>query len=134
MDCSWSGFSVHGISQARIMKWVATSSSQGSCQPRDRTNISCIGRRVLYHEATEEAQNEEIRVWEGWELIQAPALPSARALRASSHPTRHMSQVGKLARGDKDSQENGNRRALFCFHWLLHRVAGGWLPLVLREK
>ena len=116
------------------MKWLATSSSMGSCQPRDRTHISCIGRWVLYHEATEEAQNEEIRVWEGWELIQAPAPPSARALRASSHPTRRMSQVGKLARGNKDSQENGNHWALFCFHWLLHGVASGWLPLVLREK
>ena len=52
MDCSRPGSSVHGISQARILDWVAISSSRGSSQPRDRTCIfciSCIGRRILYH-------------------------------------------------------------------------------------
>ena len=34
--------SVHRISQARILEWVAISSSRGSCQPRDRTHVSCI--------------------------------------------------------------------------------------------
>ena len=40
-----------GILQARILEWVAMSSSRGSSQPRDRTPvsyISCIGRWVLY--------------------------------------------------------------------------------------
>ena len=52
MDCSPSGFSVHGILQARILKWVAMPSFRGSSRPRDRTCISyvsCIGRQVLYH-------------------------------------------------------------------------------------
>ena len=30
MDCSLSGFSVHGILQARILEWVVFSSSRGS--------------------------------------------------------------------------------------------------------
>ena len=30
MDCSLPGFSVHGISQARILEWVAISFSRGS--------------------------------------------------------------------------------------------------------
>ena len=30
MDCSPPGFSVHGISQARILEWAAISSSRGS--------------------------------------------------------------------------------------------------------
>ena len=37
----------YGILQARILEWVAISSSRGSSQPRDRTHvsyISCIGR------------------------------------------------------------------------------------------
>ena len=44
--------SVHGISQARILKWVAISFSRGSSWPRDRTcvsYVSCIGRQVNYH-------------------------------------------------------------------------------------
>ena len=33
MDCSPPGFSVHGISQARILEWVLLSSSRGSSKP-----------------------------------------------------------------------------------------------------
>ena len=55
MDCSTPGFSVHGISQARILEWVAISFPRGSLQPRDQTRVSCIGRRILYHWATREA-------------------------------------------------------------------------------
>ena len=39
MDCSPPGSSVYGISQARILKWVAISSSRGSSLPRDQTCI-----------------------------------------------------------------------------------------------
>ena len=52
MDYSPSGSSVHGILQARIVKWVAISSSRGSSRPSDCNHISyvsCIGRWVLYH-------------------------------------------------------------------------------------
>ena len=52
VDCSPPGFSVHGISQARILEWVAMSFSRGSSQPRDRICISCISRGILYHWAT----------------------------------------------------------------------------------
>jgi len=55
MDCSPSGSSVHGILQARILEWVAMPSSRGYSPPSDRTHVSCIGRRILYHWATWEA-------------------------------------------------------------------------------
>ena len=42
--CSLPGSSVLGISQARILEWVAISFSRGSSQSRDRTCISCIDR------------------------------------------------------------------------------------------
>ena len=38
-----------GILQARILEWVAMPSSRGSSQPRDRTQVSCIAGRILYH-------------------------------------------------------------------------------------
>ena len=47
VDCSPPGSSVHGISQARILEWVAISCSRGSSQPR--LCASCIGRWILYH-------------------------------------------------------------------------------------
>ena len=51
-DCSPPGSSVHGISQATILEWVAISSSRGSSQPSDWTHTYCvsfIGRRSLCH-------------------------------------------------------------------------------------
>ena len=56
MDCSLPGSSVHGIFQARILEWVAISFSRGSSQPRDQTHDCCIGRRILCHWTTREAQ------------------------------------------------------------------------------
>ena len=52
VDCSLPGSSVHGILQARVLKWIAMPSSKGSSQTRDQTDISyvsCIGRQVLFH-------------------------------------------------------------------------------------
>ena len=46
------GSSIHGISQARILKWVAISFSRESSWLRDQTHVSCIGRWILYHWAT----------------------------------------------------------------------------------
>ena len=47
--------SIHGISQARILVWVAISFSRGSFQPRDHTHITCIGKHILYHWPTRKA-------------------------------------------------------------------------------
>ena len=51
MDCSPSGSTVHGISQARILEWVAISFSRGSSRPSNQTRtssfISCIAGRFL---------------------------------------------------------------------------------------
>ena len=40
IDCSLPGSSVHGISQVRILEWVAISFSRGSSYPRDQTQVS----------------------------------------------------------------------------------------------
>ena len=50
--------SVHGILQARILEWIAISSSRGYSWPREQTWVSCISwlvRHTLYHWATWEA-------------------------------------------------------------------------------
>ena len=52
LDDNPPGSSVLRILQARILEWVAMSSSKGSFQPRDRTRFSyvcCTGRQVLNH-------------------------------------------------------------------------------------
>ena len=65
MDCSLPGSSVHGITQARILEWVAISSSRESSQPRDQTcisHISCITGGFFTHWSTWEAQPEIWRI------------------------------------------------------------------------
>ena len=42
MDYSPPGFFVHGIFQARILKWVVISPSRGSSGPRNGTRVSCV--------------------------------------------------------------------------------------------
>ena len=46
--CSLLGSSVHGVSQARILEWIAIHLSRGSSQLRGRTHISRIDRQILY--------------------------------------------------------------------------------------
>ena len=55
MACSPPGFSVHGILQARILEWMAISSSRGSSRPRDWTQVSCIAGGFFTSWATREA-------------------------------------------------------------------------------
>ena len=53
-DCTLLDSSVHGVSQGRILEWVAISFSRGSSWPRDQTHVSCVTggllhcRRILY--------------------------------------------------------------------------------------
>ena len=55
-DGSSPGSSVHGISQARILEWVAISFFRVSFWPKDWTQVSCSGRWILYHWATRDDQ------------------------------------------------------------------------------
>ena len=64
MDCSPPGSTVHGISQARILEWVAVSFSEVSSQPRDRTHS-------LLH----------------WQAASLPEPPGKPSLEASAIPS-----------------------------------------------
>ena len=55
MDCSPPGSSVHGTLQARILEWLAISSSRGSSQPGDRIQVSCIAGGFFPIRATRQA-------------------------------------------------------------------------------
>ena len=100
MDCSLTGSSVHGIPQARILKRVSISDSRGSSQSRDWTHVSsvsCIGRRSLYHCATQEAPfllqanaNSKSGTWETgpWVELSADVWVMGRNISSQSLPRR----------------------------------------------
>ena len=52
VDCSPPGSSLHGVLQARTVEWVVFSSSRGSFQPRDWTQVSCIASGLFTTWAT----------------------------------------------------------------------------------
>ena len=56
MACSPPGSSAHGISQARILEWVAISFSRDLPDSRDWTCISCTAGGFFTWDATREAQ------------------------------------------------------------------------------
>ena len=49
MDCSPPGSSVYRKLQARILERVAIPFCRGSSQSKDRTQVSCTGRWILYY-------------------------------------------------------------------------------------
>ena len=55
MDCKLPGSSVHGILQARLLEWVATSFYRGSSWPRDQTWVFRTAGRLFTAWATSEA-------------------------------------------------------------------------------
>ena len=80
MDCSPQVSSVHRILQARILEWVAISSSRQSSWPRDRTSVSWIAGRFFTNWATREAQwltyIEQVWKGSGKHLVSLSWIPS----------------------------------------------------------
>ena len=71
MDCGLPGSSVHGILQARILAWVAISSSRGHSWLRDWNWVSCIAGRKLTSTpelTSNEALGERNSFFESWFL------------------------------------------------------------------
>ena len=58
MDCSLPHSSVHGIFQAIVLEWVASSFSRGSSQPRDQSQVSHVAGRFFTTWATREARTD----------------------------------------------------------------------------
>ena len=86
MDCSPPRSAVHGV----LQEWVAMPSSRGSFRPREQTHvsfISCIGRRVLYHQRSLGSPNGASRnageegTWEP-EKPEAPTRPHVPWVKA----------------------------------------------------
>ena len=61
MGCSLQGSSVLGILQESILELVAIPFSRGSSQPRYWTQVSCIGRQILYQRAQGKAHKAIIK-------------------------------------------------------------------------
>ena len=93
MNCRPPGSSVLGISQARMLEQLAISCSRGSSLPGNRTRascVSCIGRRVLYHQCH----------------LGSPFSNVNRCAFFSSRPTPRTSTAVALSPGDAVTQNS----------------------------
>ena len=139
MGCSPPGSFVHGFFQARILEWVAISSSRASSQSRDwiwNSCNSCIGRQILYHCATWEAHlicrlMVKVKVTQScWTLCDpmdytVPGILQAKILewiafpfsKGSSQPRSPTLQVDSIEAQGKPN--NTGVGSLSLLHWIL---------------
>ena len=88
LDCSPPGSSVHGISQARVLEWVAISFSRGSSLPMDETWVSSnqtLKIQNAWNKWNLNSESFDFQVSIGLYFLLAPTLPGlplgATALR-----------------------------------------------------
>ena len=86
-DCSPLGSSVHGISQARMLEWVAIPFSRGSSWPSDRTQVSRAAGSFLYCRPTLYQLNQHSQGWKRGVLLNArePEARGAASLCGRTH-------------------------------------------------
>ena len=99
MDCSLPGSSIHGISQARILQWVAISFSRGSSQPRDQTRVSCIVGRFFTVWATC-GHERNCTTWLGSTSKDAAVKPTRRSHMSINKG--HLKRPGKAKAKSRD--------------------------------
>ena len=114
MDGSPPGSSVHGISSARILEWVAIRFSRGSSRPGDQTHNSCIGGH--------------------WQMDSLqPSHQGSPTTALKSIKLSDLTQQFMISPESADwSGSAGHRRSHICWSCIVHELGRGegptWLP------
>ena len=116
MDCSTPGSSVHEISQARVLEWVAISFSRGSFPLRDRTQVSHIAGRFFTIWDTREAH-----INAKWDL-NSPFVDSPRPMWALNILLKHL------------TKEKDIRIARYMLFWWPFSAPALWDYELFKEK
>jgi len=77
------GSSVHGISQARILEWIAISFSRRSSWPRDWTHVSCVFALACRFFTTESWGEAHLTLY--WQPMQYSCLGNSMDRGASGY-------------------------------------------------
>ena len=99
MDCSLPGSSVHGISQARILEWLAISYPRASSQSRDRTHVCYVSTALADRFLTANA------TWEGSQArdYNVPGKPGLLASFLNQRTKRSRAFFGSLSFRNNDA-------------------------------
>ena len=125
MDRSPSGSSVHGISQARILEWVAISFSMGSSWPRDWTHISCIAGKFFATEPPGKLLHTWLSDSVTWWLLEL--FSQKKMIRGwKPYPSSHSQLEGSL----KTSVSNPNS---YTQEWHCEKIHPHMIPMFSRK-
>ena len=122
VNCSPPGSFVHGIFQARILG--AVSSSRWSSWPRNRTHVSCLSRRILYHCTPGNERSDNLVAQR---LKHLPAMRETR-LRTLGHkdPLEKWQPTPVFLPGES----HGGRSLIGYSPWGSRRVGHDWTTLL----
>ena len=117
MNCNPPDSFVHGISQSKILDWVAISFSRESSWPRDQTCISCLAGGFFTTSASWEAHDNILGSSEKYQFLTPPG-PTDSALP-------------KIISQDPDCEKT-SQEILRKWARLLHNssCSGAWKPLI----
>ena len=104
----WTDYTVHGILQARILKWVAFLFSRGSFQPKDWTQVSRIAGEFLSSWAIREAQVSSLSLLQqifptqelNWGLLHCRCILYQLSHRGSLHGCTYTNICKYMANGN----------------------------------
>ena len=97
INCSPQGSYVHGISQARILEWVAISSSKGSSWSRDQTPSFQADSLPLSHQRGPNPSILALNIWLAKKCIQVFHMYGKTKMNFLANPIhRYLTQLGPL--------------------------------------
>ena len=119
MDCSPADPSVHRILSARILEWVAISSSKGLSWPRDRTHTSCIDRQILYYCTSWEAPHYWFFITC---LLGCPTLLTLSIKQTTSENPLYSSENSTPCSAVMEMGRKSKKEEIYVYMWLIHFV------------
>ena len=137
MDCSLPGSSVHGISQAIVLEWIAISFSRGSSRPRDQTRVSRLvdrcftiwatGKSSLWNSLGKNTGVSSLSLLQGIFPTQGsnPGLPCGRWILSPAEPQGKPENtgVGSLSFLQWIIPTQELNRSLLHYKWILYQVS-----------
>ena len=112
MECSVPGSSVHGLSQARILEWIAISLSRGFLHPGIKPKSPALQVDTLLSDPTREVPSTQlllhkiqwhttIAIYSQWILTYSQKLFTSMGVQVGWVTLHHLSYLGVQARGAK---------------------------------
>ena len=127
MDCSLPGCSVHGISQARILEWDATSFSRGSSWLRDRIHLQGDSLPLSHQGSPWQILNTKILSVGTSLVVQWLRLHTPNSKGPGLIPSQEI-RSHMLQRRPRAAQTNKQTPQTQCFLWHLLPAGSGAYP------